>query len=446
MSGFGGHTNKPGQNAARLVQATVDGTKENKMFALIDCNNFYASCERIFNPRLENKPIVVLSNNDGCVIARSNEAKALGIPMGAPFYQWKTFCRQHQVYSFSSNYELYGDISQRVMSILQESYPHVEIYSIDEAFIHLPCDISMNEMLALRAKIKMYTGMPISIGIGPTKTLAKAANQFAKNAAGDGVFFLATKEQCEMYLPLLPVEKVWGIGRKLSARLKQINIDTAKKLRDADCNMLRLHFNVTLEKTAQELQGISCLPMETFTARKQIISSRSFGKPVRELHELEEAVSHYMNRAALKLRQQQSVTAAVHVFLQTNRFKEIETRYSNGITFPLPTPTDDTRYLISAAKACLKSIYRKEYIYNKVGVMLLDISPQHMRQYDILLQALDAKSERIMQTLDNINTIMGKNTLFFAAEGTHRPWLIKSDHRSPRYTTRWLELAIVRCF
>jgi DNA polymerase V len=411
------------------------------LFALMDCNNFYVSCERAFNPTLEKKPVIVLSNNDGCIISRSSEAKQLSIPMGAPFYQWKAFCVKHQVQVFSSNYELYGDMSQRVMSLLTEFNHNTEIYSIDEAFLLLSTKTSFDELSKLRHTIKMCTGIPISIGVGSTKTLAKIANQMAKTLAS-GVFFHADQDD---YLTRFSVDKIWGVGRRLAAKLNQLNIDTAQQLKDADPEIIRLHFNVTLEKTVRELKGTPCLTLESTQPRKQIISSRSFGKPVTALSDLEEAVSHYMSIAAKKLRSQQSAAQAVYVFLQTNVFKDRLPQYGNGATYPLSAPTSDTRDLISAAKACLRKIYRKTYQYNKAGVMLLDIAPAKTQQYDLLSPVLDDKSSRVMQTIDTINHHLGKNTLFIAAEGITRSWLIKSDKRSLRYTTRWGELPIVFC-
>lgn len=413
------------------------------MFALVDCNNFYASCERAFNPSLEKKPIVVLSNNDGCVISRSNEAKQLGIPMGAPFYQWKNFCHRHHVFVFSSNYELYGDMSQRVMYLLKEFHEQTEIYSIDEAFLHMELPLSLSNLYLLRQRVKQSTGIPISIGMGSTKTLAKAANQLAKNAK-DSVFYFENQHHQDACLSHFPIEKIWGVGRNLSAKLKQLNILTAKDLRDSDPKFLRLHFSVSLEKTIQELNGISCLGLEELKGRKQIISSRSFGKKVTSLIDLEEAVSYYVQIAANKLRKQKSVASAVYVFLRTNYFSESKPQYHNSYTVSLVKPSADTRELTQAAKKGLRQIYKKGYEYNKAGVILLDISQQHIRQYDMLTEVIDNKSEKVMQVMDNINQIMGKNSVFLAAEGIEKSWLIKCDRRSPRYTTRWPELPLVQ--
>lgn len=414
------------------------------LFALVDCNNFYVSCERAFNPYLENKPVVVLSNNDGCIISRSNEAKKLGIPMGAPYFKWKYFCAQHQVKIFSSNYELYGDMSRRVMDILKQFSVETEIYSIDEAFLRLPIMVEHTELAALRLQVKRQTGIPISIGIAKTKTLAKMANQLAKNNSV-GVFSLVEKEKYQHYFATFPVQKIWGVGDRLAEKLNALGLDTAGKLYKADAKMIRHHFSVTLEKTIQELQDIPCIELEYSPQRKQIISSRSFGKLVTELEDLEEAISYYTQIAALKLRKQRCVTSALYVFLQTNIFREKKPQYGNCMMFPFPVPTADARYLVRIAKKCVKKIYRQGYQYHKAGVMLLDISPQTVKQYDLLLDVDDTKSEQLMSAMDNINKRMGKNTIFLAAEGIQRDWMIKCEKRSPRYTTRWGELLKVTC-
>jgi DNA polymerase V len=413
------------------------------LFALIDCNNFYASCERAFNPSLENKPIVVLSNNDGCIISRSNEAKKLKIPMGAPYFKWESFCLKNHVHVFSSNYELYGDMSRRVMALLREFNSRIEVYSIDEAFLFFKENISAYELSALRNQIKQSTGIPTSIGVGSTKTLAKLANYLAKDPKNNDVFFLSETEQNR--LDTLPVEKIWGVGRRLTNKLKLMNIDTASKLKNADSKMIRLHFSVTLEKTVQELNGISCLGIESPQDRKQVVASRSFGKKLTDLTDLEEAISHYTHIAARKLRKQKSVTSSLSVFLQTSIFSEDGSQYSNCTTLPLSSPTSDTRYLIRIAKQCLRSIYKVGYQYHKAGVILSEISQEGLNQYDLLQETVDLKSDTLMQTVDNINSIMGKNTVFIAAEGIQRPWSLRCNKRSLRCTTRWDELLTVFC-
>jgi len=412
------------------------------MFALMDCNNFYASCERVFNPRLEGKPIVILSNNDGCIIARSNEAKHLGIPMGAPFFEWREYCQQHRVHVFSSNYALYGDLSQRVMSSLATFCPTIEIYSIDEAFLLFE-GMTSAERLAyaadIRRAIKMWTGIPVSIGIAPTKTLAKVANYQAKKHTITGVFDLSQTETQEKILAQFPVQELWGIGRNLSKTLNLINIHTAKELRDANQKIIRSQFSVVMERMIQELRGISCLPLETVQARKQIISSRSFGKAISRLSDIEEALSHYTANACLKLRQQNSTANGITVFLNQN------IHHSVHLTYSFPTPSCDTSYIIKMAKKCLQKLFKPGLRYHKTGIILLDLGSRSINQFDLFTDTNNTKSNLIMKTVDTINEKMGKTALFRCAEGTERAWRIRCDKRSPRYTTHWDELVRVHC-
>lgn len=411
------------------------------LFALVDCNNFYVSCERVFQPRLEKKPVVVLSNNDGCVISRSNEAKQLGIPMGAPFFKWEHFCQKHEVAVFSSNYELYGDMSRRIMTLLKEDCLAMEVYSIDEAFLSLPEDSNVYQYAyAIQKKIKMCLGMPVSIGIGKTKTLAKIANYIAKNRTQDSIYYI-NDENLAAVLSVLPVEKIWGIGRQLALRLKKLSMHTGLDLFNADAKQLRLHFNVVLERLIQEIQGVSCLSLETIQPRKQIISSRSFGMPVTALTQLEEAISHYATLAAEKLRKQNSTTQALAVFIQTNRFNP-ETYYENSIIFPFPMPTADTRDIIRVAKKCVKRIFKANYAYQKAGIILLDLSPNTIKQHD-MWESDSSKSEKVMAVIDKINAIKGKETVFYCAQGVEKTWKMRCNKRSARYTTRWQELLSV---
>lgn len=411
--------------------------------ALIDCNNFYASCERIFNPALENKPVVVLSNNDGCIIARSNEAKKLLIPMGAPFHEWRTLCEKHHVHVFSSNYELYGDISQRVMTILQAHCPDMEIYSIDEAFVSFD-QFRLHDIdhyaAVIRKTIRQWTGIPVSIGIAPTKTLAKIANAIAKKQATSGIFNLCDKKQLEKILDQFPVEDIWGIGRQIATKLKSMHIYTAGQLRNTHMKLLRKQFSVVMERTIEELNGISCLELESVQPRKQIMSSRSFGKKITALSELEEAVSHYTAIACVKLRNQHSLANGLLVFLQI--------RDKNGprqqqLSYYFAQPTNDTRQIISAAKQCVKKLFIPGMRYHKAGMMLLNLMPASLQQYDFFAVHHPEKSFRVMQTIDHINETLGKNALFFCAEGIKKPWQIRCDRRSPRYTTRWDEILTI---
>ena len=412
------------------------------IFALVDCNNFYVSCERAFNPRLEKKPIVVLSNNDGCFISRSNEAKALGIPMGAPFFQWKKFCSENNVIVFSSNYELYGDMSERVMQILQENCPDSEIYSIDEAFLQLENFKHQNltdYAIELRRKVKTWTGIPVSIGFAHTKTLAKVANHIAKTQVKNGVYNLLDPNVQNEILSNFPVEKVWGIGRQLAARLDKLNIKTAKDLRDNDPKKMRRYFSVVMEKMIYELRGFSCIPFEIIQPKKQIISSRSFGKYVTELKELEEAISNHAATAATRLREEGSQTQGISVFIQTNVFSQNEPAYNNSLTASFPLPTIDTGEIISTAIKCVQKLYKKNYKYQKVGIILLDNIPYTIQQQDIF-QKVNPSRQKLMHTIDTINTIFGKDTVFHAAQGIQRAWQAKYERRSPRYTTRWDEV------
>lgn len=414
------------------------------IFALIDCNNFYASCERVFNPRLEGKPVVVLSNNDGCIVARSQEAKKLGIPMGAPFHEWKKLCDRKKLFAFSSNYALYGDLSHRIMTILESFCPDIEVYSIDEAFLCFD-GLSYQDLysycLTIRKIIKNWTGIPVSIGIAPTKTLAKIANNIAKKQA---CFVLDLNDSVlrETFLANFPVEDIWGVGHKTASKLRLLNINTARDLRDTDLKLIRRRFSVVMERIVQELQGVSCIPLETIQPRKQILSSRSFGQLVTELSDLEEAVSHYAAKACLKLRKQHSLARGIQVFLCTNRFRTQEKQYGNVITYRFPEPTCDSSFIMSAAKKSLGKIFRPGFRYQKTGILLFDLSPQTIKQYD-LFSARRNKSELLMHAIDSINEKCGKETIFMAAEGIQRRWQTRCNRKSRRYTTRWDELAIV---
>lgn len=416
------------------------------IFALVDCNNFYASCERLFKPELENKAVVVLSNNDGCIIARSNQAKALGIPMGAPFFKYKALCERHQVAVFSSNYQLYGDMSQRVMQSLQTFCPDMEIYSIDEAFLFLDKFRHLNLMEyahQIRQKIKMWTGIPISIGIGPSKTLAKLANRIAK-AQNRGVCDLSDKAAQQQALENCAVGDIWGIGHRLTEKLNRLGIKTAQQLCDYNPKILRTHFGVIMERTLLELKGISCIAQEEVKPKQSIISSRSFGKAVTEFEELSEAISNFVVRACQKLRQQNSHAQAVHVFIRTGLFNQNQPQYQNGITCGLAMPSADSCFIIHAAKQGLKKIYKPGYRYQKAGIVLLDIVPPLQVQQDLFLSRTHEKRAKIMQILDKINDNWGSNTLFLGAQGPQRHWTTRCDRQSGLHTTNWQQLVKVK--
>ncbi|MFH7325877.1 Y-family DNA polymerase [Desulfurivibrio sp. C05AmB] len=418
------------------------------VFALLDCNNFYVSCERLFNPKLEGRPVVVLSNNDGCIIARSNEAKALGIKMGEPFFQCRHLIAAHQVEVFSSNYPLYADLSQRVMDILAQLEPEVEVYSIDEAFIRLPAasPAALRENgRQLRAKIRRQVGIPVAIGFGPTKTLAKVANRVAKKQPEqDGVFVLpeAGRERDQL-LAALAVEDVWGIGHRSAAKLAARGIRTALALSQADEEWLRKRLTVTGLRTALELRGVSCLPLEQSPApNKSIITSRSFGQPVTDLSGLREALATYVSVAAAKMREQHLNAGCLQVFLTTNRFRPGDPQYANSLTVALAQPTASTPALIGRATEALRRIYRSGFAYQKVGVVLLDLADAGYVQPS-LFQPLRQGQEKLMAAMDRINQRWGRDTLHSAATGFRKSWKNRQTSKSPAYTTSWYELPVV---
>jgi DNA polymerase V len=417
------------------------------MFALVDCNNFYASCERLFRPGLINKPVLVLSNNDGCVIARSNEAKALGIKMGVPYFQVKALCKQYDVHVFSSNYSFYGDMSRRVMSVIEEHWPEVEIYSIDEAFLDLsslPASELDTFCISLQKIIYRYTGMPVSIGIGATKTRAKLANHIAKKELKIPVFNI---EQQDFWLSKIAVGEVWGIGRKWDRKLIQQGIYTAADLAAVDLLGRKSQFNnVILRRTVMELRGIPCAGLEEPEPRKSIISSRSFGRMQTEYLFVSQAISSHCSRAWEKLRDQGLVANHLSIMIQTNRFRQDLPQYQQSIGFKLVSPTDDLRYLTRCAKFCLRKIFRSGFHYQKVGVYLGDLVEKKYLQLDLFNQCSDEErqqTEQLMSVFDSINKKFGRHTVRLAAEGHVKPWAMRIQMRSPSYTTEWSELPVV---
>jgi len=423
-----------------------------QLFALVDVNNFYVSCERVFNPKLQNRAVVVLSNNDGCAVARSNEVKALGVKMGTPWFQMQDLARKHKIIALSSNYTLYGDMSNRVMTILRDYSPHVEVYSIDESFVSLNGMRGMWDSHSvmgqdIRQRVLQWTGLPVCVGIAPSKTLSKLANHLAKKKPEfNGVCDLTAlcESETRTYFSSLDVGEVWGIGRRISERLRNMGIDTVQALRDTSPKDLRQHFGVVMERTVNELNGVSCLSLdEVSPAKKQIISSRSFGTLVTTYKELREAVSTYMLTAAEKLRQQDSICSAVHVFIHTNRFREQDAQYSNGMTVPLTEATNDTRRLIAAALYGLKRIYQPGYLYKKAGVMLLDLTPASVRQAS-LFRGFDDRSDKVMQVMDSLNESNGRNTIYLASAGIQHKWAALFESKTPCYTTRWEDVPKAR--
>jgi DNA polymerase V len=417
------------------------------VFALVDCNNFYASCERVFTPRLEGQPIVVLSNNDGCVVARSNEAKALGIGMGVPEFQIRPLLRAHHVHVFSSNYTLYGDMSQRVMETIEQFCPNLEVYSIDEAFLSL-LGFERHNLTEygrqIRRTVKQWTGIPVSVGIAETKTLAKIANRIAKRTPDlEGVFDLLACSDRDALLSRVAVEDVWGIGRNHACVLNQHGITTALQLRGVDDQWIRRRMGIVGLRLVMELRGISCLGLEQCPAPKQSITcSRAFGTLIHTLAEMEEAVSVYTSRVAEKLRREQLAAMVLTVSLTTNEFKE-GPQYSNALTLKLPIATDSTTDLIRSALQGIRAIYRDGYRYKKAGVMLADLVPASQRQADLFDYRDREKSKRLMSALDSINDRWGAGTLQYASSGISNAWKTQFHRRSPAYTTDWDALPLV---
>ncbi|HEV8619967.1 MAG TPA: Y-family DNA polymerase [Nitrospiraceae bacterium] len=417
------------------------------VFALVDCNNFYASCERVFNPKLNGQPIVVLSNNDGCVVARSNEAKALGIGMGVPEFQIRPLLCAHRVQVFSSNYTLYGDMSQRVMETLEQFSPDVEVYSIDEAFLSLvgfePRGLIEHGRL-IRRTVPQWTGIPVSVGIAETKTLAKIANRIAKRTPDTGgVFDLLACPDREALLGRVAVEDVWGIGPNHARLLKQHGITTALQLRGVDDQWIRKRMGIVGLRLVMELRGVSCLDLEQCPPPKQSLTcSRAFGKLISTLKEMEEAVSVYTSRVAEKLRCERLAATVLTVCLTTNEFKE-GPQYSNALTLNLPVVTDTTSALIRFALQGIRAIYRDGYLYKKAGVILTGLVPASQTQADLFDSQDRRKSTRLMSALDSINDRWGAGTLQYASSGITKAWKTQFHRRSPAYTTDWNALPVV---
>jgi len=418
--------------------------------ALIDVNNFYVSCERSFNPALKSNPVIVLSNNDGCVISRSNEAKALGIKMGEPWFKCQDLVNKHKIKGLSSNYALYADMSNRVMTILSDFSPHQEVYSIDECFLDLTGFEKKNLVeygQQMRSRILKWTGLPVCVGIGASKTLAKLANHLAKKQTQfNGVCNLNKfpEDALNRLFSELDVGEVWGVGRKLAIKLKALGIHTVMDLKQANSEYLRQQFSVVMEKTVRELNGTVCIELEEIVPpRKQILSSRSFGHPVRDFNSLAESISLYMSRAAEKLRSQHALANIVQVYIRTSPFKLDEAQYGNGMTISLPAPTDDTRQLVKVALWALKRLYKPNFNYAKAGVCLSDIIPRASAQFDLFAsEQSDSRSTSLMSAMDCINAKMGRESIKLASEGFARPWKMKQGNKSPNYTTHWDQIPI----
>ena len=423
-----------------------------KRILLVDCNNFYASCERVFNPSLIGKPVVILSSNDGCVIARSNEAKALDIPMGAPAFQYDYIFKKHKVHVFSSNFALYGDMSARVMQVLASHAADIEVYSVDEAFLHIVdyAHEQDNAYYAAQAqllirKVKQYTGIPISIGIGPTKTLAKIANKIAKKSGTANYFDITDRADADHWLEQIEVGEIWGVGRRYAKLLIAHNITTAYALKYASDEWVRKKMTINGLKMVHELRGIPCFGLdEGIEPNKSFVVSRSFGHPITTLHHLQQAAATHAVTGACKLRQQGSMAAHVTAFVLFRHYQDDQRLYESA-SVHLPLPTSFTPTIISAVKACIEKIYKPGLIYKKVGIMLNDIVSQDQLQMNLYTDSSNRKKHTdAMCMIDSINTKWGINTLTFAATGINQPWKSKKEKCSARYTTSWHELLEIK--
>lgn len=418
------------------------------MFALVDCNNFYASCERVFRPELNGKPVVVLSNNDGCVIARSNEAKAVGIPMGAPAFQYKELFEQHKIAVFSSNYALYGDMSGRVMSVLSSYAPEMEVYSIDEAFLKFDhCDhIDMNTYaLEMRRVVTKSTGIPVSVGIAETKALSKIANKIAKKFTKEtgGVYIIDDEVKRNKALKWTKVGDVWGIGRRHAVRLQNIGIQTAYQFTQQSDEWVRKHMSVVGLRLKYELLGQRMLDLEVRKTKQSIATTRSFEKMHTELSEIRERVATFAVTCAEKLRRQKSNCNALMVFLYTNGHREDLPQYSRNIVVKLPYPTNSSIELTSFATKALSQIFRQGYAYKKAGVVVMDITPENQCQLNIFENS-NPKHKALMATVDRLNRAIGQNKIKLGSQDMDRTWKMRQERLSPRYTTQLSEIISVK--
>lgn len=424
-------------------------------FFILDCNNFFVSCERVFNPALRNKPVVVLSSGDACIIARSNEAKALGIAMGIPLFKVETLLKKNNAAIFSANFSLYNDLSNRIMQIITSLATDIEIYSIDEAFffvsdhnVSIKYDPRFYYTIyahQIAKTVKQNTGIPVSIGIGPTKTLAKIANRWAKkNLEYGGVFDISEYKEINQLLASIAIEDVWGIGYRYCKKLKNKNIKTAYDFKNLDDAWVRKHMSIVGLKTLHELRGISCFPLdESPDSKKSITVSRVFGNKTSMFDSVKEAVASYMSTAAQKLRSQKSLASGVTVFLLTSKYHDPQNYFKSNYK-ELTVATDYTPDLIKAAHKLVHDLFIPELCYKKVGVMLTQLVDQNSKQLDLQVSANDnEKKTKCMKAIDAINTTWGKDTLFFAAIGIKQQWKMKQNRKSPCYTTNWKELLTI---
>lgn len=427
-------------------------TANSRLISLIDANNFYVSCERVFRPDLIGKPVAVLSNNDGCVVSRSQETKDLGVRMGVPAFQIQHLVKQHNIQLLSSNYSLYASLSARVMSVLETFAPSIEIYSIDEAFLDFtdlyPCSKDpIAYAREIRQTVLRYTGIPVCVGMGPTKTLAKLANFAAKKwKQTGGVLNLSDQARREKLMKIVPVDEVWGIGRQLSNQLKQRGIQTVWDLAQQSPQKMQQQFSVVMARTIMELNGIACLDLEEIAPDKQqIVCSRSFSRKLTILQELTPAMAEFASRAAEKLRREHSVAGCITAFIRTNPFAEHEPQYQRAATQKLQHPSQDSRIITGVVQQLLKEIYRPGYSYQKCGVQLSQIQAQTApEQFDLFGSNQSQESPQLMETVDQINRRFPK-AIAIATTKIDQTWKPKAEKLSQRYTTNWQELVTVNC-
>ena len=419
-----------------------------KKYALVDCNSFYASCEKVFRPDLRHRPVVVLSNNDGCIIARSAEAKQLGIKMGMPFFMFKEQFKNGRVTVFSSNYTLYGDLSARVMQVLGQFAPRVEVYSIDEAFLDLSgCPEALCCPVRIKTTVWQNVGIPVSVGVGATKALAKLANHLAKKHPrfGDGVCDLDKVADLSALFHEVPLEEVWGIGSRYAHMLAGHGVHTVAEFLALPERWVLQRMTVVGQRLHRELHGHSCLPLELVAApKKAICTSRSFGKPLEKYTEVEDALSHYVARAAFKLRKQQSRAGYLQVFLETNRFKAEEPQYRKSLGMRLPVATGSTLALTRHARLLLKKIFKEGYRYKKTGVLLADFCRCQEVQLAFAF-GQEGPADRLMETVDTLNERYGHGMVKMASEGKKQSFWMRQHNISPRYTTSLADLPVVNC-
>lgn len=412
------------------------------MYALVDCNNFYASCERVFNPRLARKPIIVLSNNDGCAIARSEEAKALGVEMGTPAFMIEELIRMNNIQVFSSNYSLYGDLSDRVMQILSSFTPAIELYSIDEAFLDFSGLTGYRDLASvgqmIRRTVRQHTGLPVTVGIGPTKTLAKMANRFAKKKKQDtGVHWLKGPAEIQEVLAFTGVADIWGIGSQKAKLLLRHGFKTAQDLSKAPDEWVLKQMTITGHRLLNELRGIPSIEWELETPpKKNICTSRSFGKLMSEKKDIIQAVANYTASCAEKLRKQNSCAGRIHLFLQTNPHRKEDRQFFRSITIPLTEATNHSSRLIKTSLWALDKIFRPGFNYMKCGVMVMDLVPETQVQAGIFDSRGRAGSNRLMQTVDQVNRAFGQDLVRLAVQGFNKRYTLRQSRLSPRYTTR----------